>query len=125
VSATDCRRSSSAAQVLHFGAQLGQFLFGIAVQAGNVLAEVKGPQRQRTRKPSTTAPSNQRNGQGMALRTATRGALTVSRLRSRRSRIQSPRVCNRKRNKHPKMQKPPQDDLKAVFVAEAWRFNAC
>src|SRR3989338_6867115 len=40
-------------------------------------------------KPSPTAPRSQRTGQGMALRTETRGALTVSRLRMRRNLIQT------------------------------------
>jgi hypothetical protein len=36
-------------------------------------------------KPKTIARTTQRNGQGKALRTAMRGALTVKRRRSRRS----------------------------------------
>jgi hypothetical protein len=75
------------AQLGHFGAQLHQFFLAGRVQARNVLAELEGPQAMAAQKPSTIAMIAQRNGQGMALRTAMRGALMVRRRRSRRKRM--------------------------------------
>ncbi|MDT4858605.1 hypothetical protein FQZ97_930810 [compost metagenome] len=75
-------------------------------------------------KPSTTAPSSQRNGHGNALRTAIRGALTVSFLRRSRNRMQTFQNES-KRNPVPESKNRPKFDLKAAFAVEARQISVC
>jgi hypothetical protein len=75
-------------------------------------------------KPSTTAPNNQRNGHGNALRTAMRGALTVSFLRRSRNRMQTFQ-SESKRNPGPESKNRPKFDLKAAFAVEAGQISVC
>ena len=75
------------AQLRHLDAQLRQLVLGVAVEAGDVLAELEGPQASAAEKPNTNANTAQRSGHGRWLRTIMRGALIDRRRRSSFQRI--------------------------------------
>ncbi len=75
-------------------------------------------------KPNNNAHSTQRRGQGMALRTDTRGALTVSLLRNRRKRIPTFQSAS-KRNQAPESKNRPKLTLEGGFWSMDSGLSAC
>ncbi|MDT4850983.1 hypothetical protein FQZ97_851510 [compost metagenome] len=106
-------------QHLHFGAQLLQFLLGVAVQAGNVLAELEGPQRQGAGKAQDHCPQEpaKRPRQGAAHRDPGRAHRQPS---AQQAKPHSLTLQRFRRPRGPsKSKKPPQDELVGGFCGRS------